>query len=299
MNKRLLKNQGGEMKNYAEFGNDLYVDYDNARPYGVPDMTMAHMHPGYELLLVLDPLPYSTVIDGKIFRGKGPMAMFIAPYCMHFTYYTDYQIKNKKFIAFYIGEDYMKMFDDDIVPVKTILGNTKARIFNISGHEEQLRRITEPIITEHMGRVKVAGKRYKDTSVKQKLLFGVVVNMIKELREDELTQNIADGKTYVADVIMYIVHNLDKKLNISDLAEQFFVSKDKLNRDFKRYAQMSIKDFITESRMNLAKSKLQEGKYSIREIAYMCGFDNDIYFYSFFKQHAGITPRDFAKSTHQ
>ena len=58
------------MKSFVHFGEELYLDCSNAHPYGTPDMTMAHMHSCYELLMVLDPIPYSSVIDGKIFHGK-------------------------------------------------------------------------------------------------------------------------------------------------------------------------------------------------------------------------------------
>ena len=155
------------MKSYVEFGDGLYIDYDYARPYGVPDMTMAHMHPGYEMLLVVDPLPYSTVIDGKVFRGKGPMAMFIAPYCMHFTYYTDIHIMDKKYMAFYAGDGFFEEFDDNIVPIKSIIGDSRVRIYDISGCEDELRNIVDLILPDFIHSKRIVGKCHKETTVRQ------------------------------------------------------------------------------------------------------------------------------------
>ncbi|MBQ9112698.1 MAG: helix-turn-helix transcriptional regulator [Clostridia bacterium] len=287
------------MKNYVELGDDLYIEDGDAYPYGMPDMTMAHMHPGYELLMVLDPISYSTVIDGKIFRGKGPMAMLIAPYCMHFTYYTDSELRGKKFMAFYAGDEYIDGLGDEAVPLRSMLGSTNARIFDISGHEEQLGGIMAYILAEHAKRDTLADRSIKNASMTQKLLFAALLNMLDGAENKAAAQNASDGKDYIADVIMYIAHNLNKKINTPDIADKFFVSRDKLNRDFKKRTHMTIKEFMTHARINLAKSRLQEGKYSIQDISMMCGFESERYFYSFFKQNTGITPREFSRNTHQ
>ncbi len=62
---------------------------------------------------------------------------------------------------------------------------------------------------------------------------------------------------------------------------------------------MSIRSFIMESRMNLAKSLLLEKKMNIREIATKCGFENEKYFYSFFKQNTGLTPKEYSQKIEQ
>ena len=136
-------------------------------------------------------------------------------------------------------------------------------------------------------------------SVTQKLYFGVLVNMIKQFEKGTEVETVAAGKNYISDVIMYIVHNLDSHLTTPDIAERFFVSRDKLNRDFKKYAQMSIRNFIMESRINLAKSLLVQKKMNIRQIATQCGFENEKYFYSFFKQSTGLTPKEYANKIRQ
>lgn len=288
------------MESFKNFGEELYLDCSNAHPYGTPDMTMAHMHSCYELLMVLEPVSYSAVIDGKIFHGKGPMIIVVSPYCMHFTYYTDKNIKGKKYIAFYIGENYLNSFKDDMVPFKSILGDQKACIFDITGHEEELRSVTKHI-TDELARSNYPFRLGKtvQASVTQKLYFGVLVNMIKQFEKGTEVETVAAGKNYISDVIMYIVHNLDSHLTTPDIAERFFVSRDKLNRDFKKYAQMSIRNFIMESRINLAKSLLVQKKMNIRQIATQCGFENEKYFYSFFKQSTGLTPKEYANKIRQ
>ncbi len=288
------------MKSFKSFGEGLYLDCSEAHPYGTPDMTMAHMHSCYELLLILDVVPYNTVINGKIFHGQGPTAIFVAPYCMHFTYYTDESVIGKKYLAFYVDDVYLASFKSGMIPFKSILGERKACILDMKGHAEELRNVTKYIVDE------LAKNNYKfncgrtvKATVIQQLYFGVLVNMINKLEKGIVAKAVSMEKNYISDVIMYIVHHLSDHLTTPNIAEQFFVSRDKLNRDFKKYTQMSIRSFIMESRMNLAKSLLLEKKASIHEIATQCGFENDKYFYSFFKQSTGLTPKEYAKKIEQ
>ena len=283
------------MRNYVEFDKELYIEHAKAFPYNIRDLSMAHMHTGYEVLLVLDEVPYSTVINGKIMSGVGPMAMVIAPYCMHFTYYIDPKVTDKWFSVFYIGENFLDRFSDDIVPVKKLIGNNQAIIFDLKGREESIREIMRPIIEIYnRNNAFISGHYYKNTDMKQRLLFGVVMNILYEMRNNGAAEAVGQNESYIYDVVMYIVKNLDKNLTTPEIAANFFVSRDKLNRDFKQYTQMTVRDFVTESRMNLAKSKLADTKYTVGEISRMCGFENEIYFYSFFKKNMGLTPRQYA-----
>ena len=283
------------MRNYVEFDNELYIEHAKARPYNIRDLSMAHMHTGYELLLLLDEVPYSTVINGKIEGGVGPMAMIIAPYCMHFTYYIDPKVTDKSFTVFYVGEDFLNNFSEDIVPFKKLIGNNQAIIFDLKGREASIREIVRPILEIYKNDCyPIKGHYYKNTNMKQRLLFGVIVNILYDMSNNEGVKTVSSNESYIYDVVMYIVKNLDKNLTTPEIASNFFVSRDKLNRDFKQYTQMTIRDFVTESRMNLAKSKLADTKYTVSEISRMCGFENEIYFYSFFKKNMGMTPRQYA-----
>lgn len=296
LTKYIAKSEDGSMKNYVEFGKELYLEHAKAIPYDIRDLTMAHMHPNYELLLLLDRVPYSAIINGKIIRETGPVAMIIAPYCIHFTYYLDRNAKDKYFSAFYIGEDYMKDFPESIVPIKTLIGKDQAIIFNLNGYEDKIKKVMEPVLDLHKEKKNISGHFYRHTDIKQRLMFGVIINMLFELsKETKALKYVSTRESYIYDVVMYIVQNLDKNLNTPDIASQFFVSRDKLNRDFKQYTQMTVKDFVTQTRINLAKSKLTGTKYTIGEISSMCGFENEIYFYSFFKKNTGMTPRQYAE----
>ena len=280
------------MRSYVEIDKELYVKHVKTLTSN-KDLSMAHMHTGYEVLIVLDHVPYSTVINGKIEGGTGPMAIIVAPYCMHFTYYIDPKATDKSASIFYVGEDFLDSFPEDIVPFRKLIGSNQAVIFDLRGYEKTIKEIMDPIIDMYK-REAGSDTSLKNTNMKQRLLFGVIVNILYDMRKNEGVKTVTSDKSYIHDVVMYIVKNLDKNLTTPEIAATFFVSRDKLNRDFKQYTQMTIRDFVTESRMNLAKSKLVDTKYTVSEISAMCGFENEIYFYSFFKKNVGMTPRQYA-----
>jgi two-component system response regulator YesN len=59
--------------------------------------------------------------------------------------------------------------------------------------------------------------------------------------------------------------------------------------------QMNIGDFISTARLNLARRYLEDGELTVKEISARCGFENDVYFYAFFKKHEGCTPKEFVR----
>lgn len=51
--------------------------------------------------------------------------------------------------------------------------------------------------------------------------------------------------------------------------------------------------YLTQLRIEYAKELLITGRYSIGEIAEMCGFENVYYFSTVFKKHTGIPPSKY------
>ena len=57
---------------------------------------------------------------------------------------------------------------------------------------------------------------------------------------------------------------------------------------------MSLHSYITE--INSAKELLLDEAYSVKEIRYALGFDNECGFISFFKRHTGTPPGIYRKN---
>ena len=99
---------------------------------------------------------------------------------------------------------------------------------------------------------------------------------------------------YILKVIDYVSANLDRKLTADAIAADFFVSRDKLKKDFKRSTYTNIGDFVQEMRMNRAKELLRK-KVPVNEVIRQCGYESSSYFFKRFKETTGKTPLQFWK----
>ena len=84
-------------------------------------------------------------------------------------------------------------------------------------------------------------------------------------------------------------------LTITEIAKQLYISEVYLRRIFHTAYGVSPKQYLDALRMEHAKTLLDSGYYTHREIARQCGFEDVKYFRIAFKKHVGITPASYAK----
>ncbi len=128
-----------------------------------------------------------------------------------------------------------------------------------------------------------------------------VVKWIRILRDgtyDVLSLKKKDYKDQVVQSVKnYIKENLDKRLSLKDVAYIFNFNPNYLSHIFAKYSDCTFVEFITKSKIDLAKEYLIKGDYRINEISEKLGFDNPLYFSKVFKKYVGVSPRDFSKNT--
>ena len=97
------------------------------------------------------------------------------------------------------------------------------------------------------------------------------------------------------DIITYIHENIEKKLSLNDIAEEFSLNGAYLSHFFKTATGYNITEFINRQKIEKAKELIIEGRYKIKEIASFLGFDDPYYFSRVFKSVEGISPATFYK----
>ena len=93
--------------------------------------------------------------------------------------------------------------------------------------------------------------------------------------------------------IKYIKENYDKTITAEKLAEVVNLSPVYFSHLFKKHTGRKMTDYITDYKMQIAKSKLLETDLPINEIAESVGFQEQRYFSKRFKQIVGMTPTEF------
>ncbi|MNR16501.1 HTH-type transcriptional activator Btr [compost metagenome] len=101
---------------------------------------------------------------------------------------------------------------------------------------------------------------------------------------------------YVVDTVSdYIeTHYQDPSLCLASIATMMKISQRRLGNLFKEAKQVSVSDYINETRLARAAELLSENNISVREIVEKVGVLNETYFFSLFKKHFGVTPKEYA-----
>ena len=85
-------------------------------------------------------------------------------------------------------------------------------------------------------------------------------------------------------------HLSDTELSVDMLAREAEVSEVHFRKLFKSTEGISPAKFITSMRIKKAKQMLEEGVFTLEEIAFSCGFSSLPYFCRVFKEKTGMTP---------
>lgn len=95
-------------------------------------------------------------------------------------------------------------------------------------------------------------------------------------------------------ILEYINDNLDQKLSLDQIAQQFFMSKYYLCRIFKATTGRTVNEYISFRRVLKARSLLREGT-SLTQACEAVHMENTSHFIATFKKNVGITPKQYAK----
>ena len=129
------------------------------------------------------------------------------------------------------------------------------------------------------------------------LIIAEIARQYKDIpaQDVELQYERPDVSRLVKNVIQYINQNFREDINLSRIAQEFWLNPSYLSRQFKFYVGINITEFITRQRLNYAKIQLTITDKSISEIALETGYNNISYFNTVFKNQVGISPKQFRK----
>ena len=116
-------------------------------------------------------------------------------------------------------------------------------------------------------------------------LAEIVVKYI--LLENIFTLNLDEN---IQRALNYINENLKKDLSIQSISKATNISKSVLYRQFHRYFNCTVNQYISNKRIEKSIDLLSNTALSIEEIAQNVGFASGSYFSKIFKKEKGISP---------
>ena len=113
---------------------------------------------------------------------------------------------------------------------------------------------------------------------------------------DERLLTNRDRKEFNRDidyVKYYIKKNIDKNVELEDIANIMGYSTKYMSRLFKQETGINFNDYRLELKMAKAKEYLKSTDLRIKQIAYEIGYENSESFVRIFKRKTGLTPSQY------
>ncbi len=121
-----------------------------------------------------------------------------------------------------------------------------------------------------------------------------LVSMLRTIFIDSaITVEYGDA---VSAAVCYIGANLAGKLDVATLCEKCYVSKNRLYELFMKNFGMTVNEYITVRRCELAAHLLAETDASVKEISERAGYSDVSYFCKVFTGRFGMSPKNYRKN---
>ncbi|MFV0255282.1 MAG: helix-turn-helix domain-containing protein [Erysipelotrichaceae bacterium] len=121
----------------------------------------------------------------------------------------------------------------------------------------------------------------------------VYLTRINSLSEENERNSPRNNINLVERVKLSIENNFEKQISLNTLAHDFFVNPSYLSHSFKKKTNISLTNYIINTRIENAKLMLLDTDELIIDIAISCGFNTIAHFNSCFKKNEKLTPSKY------
>lgn len=111
-------------------------------------------------------------------------------------------------------------------------------------------------------------------------------------------QELEQQQTLAQKVQRYIRAHYSEAIDRNSIAAAMYLSPEHLGKMYKKETGASIKDYLTDYRLQKARELLKKPGIRISDAALAVGFDNFTYFSTMFKKQTGLTPNEYRKQVH-
>lgn len=252
------------------------VVYNSSCCYSLPS---CHIHNHNELLfLISGHLQVENNFD--ITEVEAPAVILHNSYTLHRAELLDGQYKR-----------YVINFDDNTLNAVPEL--TESIRFFKNANMTVIRLTPEMcgILTHYLERYPVMN----DSDGSKNALTCLILYEIARFHSPENTVKMQAEIRYINDVMHYISRHYGESFTLDDMAAHFYISRAKLAADFSNTTGMTVKQYTTLVRMNVARGMIMEGK-TVAETAHACGYNNTSNFTSTFAKYFGDSPIRYKSS---
>jgi len=191
-------------------------------------------------------------------------------------------------IVMWIKKSYLNELSSKEISLLDCFENKNKSIINLRLDEEmELTNIFQKLLD--LTKNDIAGSKLLKRAYITELM--VKINNLEFYGNRKKVNDFKKSKL-IDEMIEYIGKNLSERLTIDCIADRFHLSKYYLSREFKKYMNISIYQYIIMKRLIEAK-KLILNNEAISDVYIKCGFGDYSNFFKAFKKEYGVTPKEF------
>ena len=113
------------------------------------------------------------------------------------------------------------------------------------------------------------------------------------VKDQKLRNKKEQGNRLVEQCKKYVFQHMHEKISVRGIAEALYVNPDYLSDLFSKKVGMTIKQYISQEKVNLSKNLLIYSPYDCKSIANYLGFSSQSHFGKVFREHTGMTPNEY------
>lgn len=243
------------------------------RIQGVNDnMAKSHYHEYYELYYLEYGKRYHMVDDNIYSLNSGEFIIF-PPYSMHHSY-GDNDVPFKRLLVYFTPETVM-------VPEVLHIFRQSAGVYRFDTKTSQSVHF---LLKEILKEQEEAEGYHFDA---MKMLLNQI--LIKTARRSDETA-APENQSRITEILHYLHNHYSENITLEDLASRFYISPYYLCREFKRYTNSTIIQYINNIRIIHAQRLFMETNRTITDISKEVGFSNVTHFNRVFKSIIGMSP---------
>ncbi len=268
--------------------------YEVYEKQGAPIGAVAfHCHSFYEVIYVLDG-EYSSMVEGRTYNLHKGDFLLIDVNVLHRYNFIEKKHDSSKRIILWITPAMLECLSGGDMDLAACFSDHESCVRHFPVYyEEMLRGFLLKLAMSGGPESELPGaKRVMDRG--SLALFFSYINVLCGRREYLFAVQEPEQHSLVEWVSAYIDAHIGETVTVERLAGEVHMSKYHFLRRFKELTGMTVHAYVIQKRLLFACGQLRE-KNSVAQVALDCGFSDYSSFLRNFKEHFGVSPKNYIK----
>ncbi|MDR3221861.1 MAG: AraC family transcriptional regulator [Candidatus Accumulibacter sp.] len=140
---------------------------------------------------------------------------------------------------------------------------------------------------------KIVGEYTQDIPISPEKLDSLV-SILHEIK-NSMNEKDARGNELISQIKQIVNAGISQGLRVSEIAGQVGLSHEYISRQFRKHTGQTLISYINSMRLQVCLAMLKNTNMPLKQVAAECGFKNLCYFYTMFKKHFSMTPREIRR----